>query len=67
MAPRPHQPPSNDTITKTGRLIGLGGIVASAVVWYFTNRVSYELIGVFGSMWGFSEAGAALRELGRRK
>jgi hypothetical protein len=37
------------------------------VFWAATNRVSPELLGVFGSLWGFSEAGAALRDLGRRK
>jgi hypothetical protein len=59
-------PPRGDRITQTGRIVGLGGIVLSALVWYFTNRISIELIGVFGSLWGFTEGAAALKELGRK-
>jgi hypothetical protein len=63
---RPSQPAKPDRITQAGRLIGLGGIVLSALVWYFTDRVSYELLGSFGTLWGFTEGAAALKGLGRK-
>jgi hypothetical protein len=73
LAPR-RQPPEKkpDWITTAGRIIGLGGIVLSAIFWAATalanghGLVSTELLGVFGSLWGFSEFGAALKELGRK-
>lgn len=52
-----------DRITQTGRLIGLGGIVLSAAVWFLADRVSYELLGTFLSLWGFTEGAAALKQL----
>lgn len=68
MSPKrqPAPPPPPDRITTAGRVVGLGGIVLSAIFWALTNRVSPELVGVFASLWGFTEGAAALKELGRR-
>lgn len=71
-SPPQEQPPQPDAITRAGRLIGLGGIVVSAIFWFVTaattgnGQVSTELLGVFGSLWGFTEGAAAVKDLRRR-